>query len=114
MEQGSIADMQPYITAFMRIVELIWQHSRHYCSAPRIIVLLQEVNNMLIDHVSRLFFLKKNVENFQINELKAKIEMKVTENWACFFLSQQLHVNMGRMPADCQRNQTCIAAFRDR
>jgi len=55
MEQGSIADMQPYITAFMRVVELIWQHSRHYCSAPRIIILLQEVNNMLIDHVRLLF-----------------------------------------------------------
>ena len=58
MEQGSIPDMQPYITAFMRVVELIWQHSRHYCSAPRVIVLLQEVNNMLIDHV-REFLVSK-------------------------------------------------------
>ena len=58
MEQGSIPELQASLTAFMRVVELIWQHSRYYRSAPRIIILLQEINNMLIDHVSFYVFLR--------------------------------------------------------
>uniref|UniRef100_H2Y9A0 Dynein axonemal heavy chain 11 n=1 Tax=Ciona savignyi TaxID=51511 RepID=H2Y9A0_CIOSA len=49
MEQGNFPDVKPLLTASMHIVELIWQNSRFYCTAPRVIILLQEINHMLID-----------------------------------------------------------------
>jgi len=51
MEQAEFGQLHSYLSALMRVVELIWQSSAYYCNAPRVIVLLQEVNNMLIDQV---------------------------------------------------------------
>nr|XP_018673081.1 dynein beta chain, ciliary [Ciona intestinalis] len=49
MEQGNFPDVKPLLSASMHVIELIWKHSRYYCIAPRVIVLLQEISNMLID-----------------------------------------------------------------
>ena len=38
-----------YMRPLMHCICLVWGHSKYYCSAARIIVLLQEICNMLID-----------------------------------------------------------------
>ena len=49
VQTASFDDLLTVIRPFMHCVCLVWAHSRYYCSAARIIVLLQEICNMLID-----------------------------------------------------------------
>jgi len=42
-----------HLPALMHVVCLTWSHSRFYCRPGRVVVLLQEVCNFLIDKVSR-------------------------------------------------------------
>jgi dynein heavy chain len=42
-------EMERYLETLMHCVCLIWGHSKYYCSAARIIVLIQEIDNLLIE-----------------------------------------------------------------
>lgn len=52
MEQFDFSELDKIIPAILHTVGLIWANSKYYCRAPRVIVLLQELCNMLIDMVS--------------------------------------------------------------
>jgi dynein heavy chain len=51
MEQYDFSELHKILPAILHIVGLLWANSRFYCSPPRIIVLLQELCNMIIDMV---------------------------------------------------------------
>lgn len=51
MEQFDFSELDKIIPAILHTVGLIWANSKYYCRAPRIIVLLQELCNMLIEMV---------------------------------------------------------------
>ena len=53
MEQFDFSELDKIIPAILHTVGLIWANSKYYCRAPRMIVLLQELCNMLIEMVSR-------------------------------------------------------------
>ena len=52
MEQYDFSELGKVIPPLMHTIGLIWANSKFYCSAPRVIVLLQEVCNMIIEMVS--------------------------------------------------------------
>ena len=52
MEQFDFSELDKIIPAILHTVGLIWANSKYYCRAPRMIVLLQELCNMLIEMVS--------------------------------------------------------------
>ena len=52
MEQFDFSELDKIIPAILHTVGLIWANSKYYCRAPRVIVLLQELCNMLIEMVS--------------------------------------------------------------
>lgn len=54
MEQFDFSELEKIIPAILHTVGLIWANSKYYCRAPRMIVLLQELCNMLIEMVSNL------------------------------------------------------------
>lgn len=49
MEQFDFSELEKVIPAILHTVGLIWANSKYYCRAPRMIVLLQELCNMLIE-----------------------------------------------------------------
>ncbi|XP_058960986.2 dynein beta chain, ciliary-like [Pocillopora verrucosa] len=49
MEQFDFSELDKIIPAILHTVGLIWANSKYYCRAPRMIVLLQELCNMLIE-----------------------------------------------------------------
>jgi dynein heavy chain len=51
MEQYDFTEIEKVLPALMHTIGLIWANSKFYCRPARIIVLLQEMCNMLIDMV---------------------------------------------------------------
>jgi dynein heavy chain len=49
VQNSNFDEMQKQLAPLMHCVCLIWGHSKYYCSAARIIVLLQEICNLLIE-----------------------------------------------------------------
>ncbi|XP_015735401.1 dynein heavy chain 17, axonemal [Coturnix japonica] len=49
MEQTEYSELQPYIDRMLYTVCLTWVHSEHYNTPSRIIVILQEICNLLIE-----------------------------------------------------------------
>nr|CAB3238531.1 dynein beta chain, ciliary-like [Phallusia mammillata] len=76
MEQGNFEEVRPYLTATMRVVELIWQHSRYYCKAPRVIVLLQEVNNMLISQ-AHSYIAPDEIFKAEVEDVQDRLEVAI-------------------------------------
>ena len=52
MEQYDFTEIEKILPALMHTIGLIWANSKFYCRPSRIIVLLQEMCNMLIEMVS--------------------------------------------------------------
>lgn len=50
-EQAEFDECEPYLAPLMHTVCLIWTHSQYYNTPARIIVLLQEMCNMIINQV---------------------------------------------------------------
>ena len=51
MEQYDFTEIEKVLPALMHTIGLIWVNSKFYCRPARIIVLLQEMCNMLIEMV---------------------------------------------------------------
>ncbi|XP_072167681.1 dynein beta chain, ciliary [Diadema setosum] len=49
MDEVEFPDLMPRLAPLMHTICLIWSHSNYYNKAPRIIVLLQEICNLLIE-----------------------------------------------------------------
>ena len=64
MEQYDFSELDKILPAILHVVGLLWANSKYYCSAPRIIVLLQELCNMIIEMVSVQNFMRKKVRTF--------------------------------------------------
>lgn len=56
-EEQSFTDLEPLIPALFHTLALIWTHSHFYCRPPRIVTLLTEFCNLLIDKVCLLICL---------------------------------------------------------
>ncbi|KAH0621502.1 hypothetical protein JD844_022872 [Phrynosoma platyrhinos] len=74
LEESSFSNTKRLIAPLFHTICLIWTHSKYYCFPNRIVVLLQEFCNLLIDReifTSAIDFLK--LEKIEIGGLKGKI-----------------------------------------
>ena len=60
-EQSDFDESGPQLPPMMHTVCLIWVHSQYYNTPARIIVLLQEMCNMIINHVNIILFYDLNI-----------------------------------------------------
>lgn len=49
LEQAELPEMHMFLPPLMHNIGLLWGNSKHYCKPGRIVVLLQEIGNMLIE-----------------------------------------------------------------
>ena len=56
MEECDYLELEQKIPAILHVVCLIWANAKHYQQPARLIVLLQEITNLLIDLVSHCTF----------------------------------------------------------
>jgi dynein heavy chain len=52
LEEGDYTDVSQQLAPMMNTICLVWANSKYYCQPPRIIVLLQEIGNLIIELVS--------------------------------------------------------------
>ena len=52
LEEGEFQELEKRIPALYHVVCLIWAHSTHYQKPARLVVLMQEITNFLIELVS--------------------------------------------------------------
>ena len=74
MEQYDFTEIEKVLPALMHTIGLIWANSKFYCRPARIIVLLQEMCNMLIDMV-RIKRKKSTCRNWTFRQLLVKLKM---------------------------------------
>ena len=51
MEEGEYAELEQKFPPLFHLICLVWSHSQHYRQPSRLVVLLQEITNLLIELV---------------------------------------------------------------
>lgn len=51
MEEGDFEELEQRLPAIYHLICLIWSHSKHYQQPSRLVVLLQEIANLMIELV---------------------------------------------------------------
>lgn len=51
LEETDFADVGPYLKPLMHVVCLVWANSRYYCNSGKIIILLKQICNLIIQQV---------------------------------------------------------------
>jgi len=54
LEETDFAEVAPCLQPLMHTVCLVWANSQYYCNSARIIVLLRQICNLLIEQVQSL------------------------------------------------------------
>ena len=52
MEECDFLELEQRFRPMFHIICLVWANSKHYCQPARLIVLLQEISNLVLDLVS--------------------------------------------------------------
>lgn len=52
MEECDFLELEQRFHPMFHIICLVWANSKHYCQPARLIVLLQEISNLVLDLVS--------------------------------------------------------------
>ncbi|XP_032221173.2 dynein beta chain, ciliary [Nematostella vectensis] len=82
MEQYDFSELHKILPAILHVCGLLWANSKFYCSAPRIIVLLQELCNMIIE-MARTYLDPAEIFKSEIEEAYEKVR-KAIENCMLF------------------------------
>ena len=59
MEECDYLELEQRIPALFHVICLVWANTRHYQQPARIVVLLQEVTNLLIEQVRLAYIVDK-------------------------------------------------------
>ena len=52
LEECEYAELEQKFPPLFHTISLVWRHSRHYKQPSRLVVLLQEISNLIIELVS--------------------------------------------------------------
>uniref|UniRef100_A0A8C2BI93 Dynein axonemal heavy chain 11 n=1 Tax=Cyprinus carpio TaxID=7962 RepID=A0A8C2BI93_CYPCA len=88
-EEQSFADLEPLIPALFHTLALIWTHSHFYCRPPRIVTLLTEFCNLLIDKAS-VYLIPEELFKMELEEGMDRVRKAIQVFWA-FKRSFQQH-----------------------
>ncbi|KAG9277586.1 dynein heavy chain 11, axonemal-like [Astyanax mexicanus] len=75
-EERSFTDLEPLLPALFHTLALIWTHSRFYCCPPRIVTLLTEFCNLLIDK-AMVFLIPEELFKMELEEGVERVQRAV-------------------------------------
>ncbi|KAI2663319.1 Dynein axonemal heavy chain 11 [Labeo rohita] len=79
-EERSFTDLEPLIPALFHTLALIWTHSHFYCRPPRIVTLLTEFCNLLIDKAS-VYLIPEELFKMELEEGMDRVRKAVQVFW---------------------------------
>ncbi|XP_071447818.1 dynein beta chain, ciliary [Hetaerina americana] len=77
LEETDFADVEPYLHPLMHVVCLIWANSCYYCNSSRIIVLLREICNLIIEQAKR-FLDPSSIFQSDLDEAMQRIQLSIS------------------------------------
>ncbi|XP_078083834.1 dynein axonemal heavy chain 11 [Mustelus asterias] len=76
MEESNFSEIGPLIAPLFHTICLIWSHSRYYCFPSRIIVLLQEFCNLIINQALN-YLIPEEIFKVEIEEALEKVQLTI-------------------------------------
>ncbi|XP_072903303.1 LOW QUALITY PROTEIN: dynein axonemal heavy chain 11 [Hemitrygon akajei] len=76
LEESNFPDIERLIAPLFHTICLIWSHSRYYCFPSRIIVLLQEFCNLIINQASN-YLVPEEIFKVEIEEALEKVRVAI-------------------------------------
>ncbi|KAM3917468.1 dynein axonemal heavy chain 11-like [Leptodactylus fuscus] len=102
LEESNFPDIEDFFRPLFHSIFLIWTNCHQYCSPQRIIVLLQEFCNLLIDRTEN-FLLPEEIFKMELEEGLERVQM-ATEMFKCFKKTYTLYVEkVALCAANCDR-----------
>ncbi|XP_064420110.1 dynein heavy chain 9, axonemal [Latimeria chalumnae] len=101
LEESNFPDIEPLILPLFHTICLIWSHSRYYCFPARVIILLQEFCNLLIDRTFT-YLISEELFKMELEEGMEKVQQTIQickKFKKCFFQYQEkiaLHHKEGK------------------
>ncbi|XP_048056692.1 dynein axonemal heavy chain 11 isoform X1 [Megalobrama amblycephala] len=88
-DERSFTDLEPLIPTLFHTLALIWTHSHFYCRPPRIVTLLTEFCNLLIDKAS-VYLIPEELFKMELEEGMDRVRKAIQVFWT-FKRSFQQH-----------------------
>ncbi|XP_067892376.1 dynein axonemal heavy chain 11 [Heterodontus francisci] len=76
LEESNFPEIEPLIAPLFHTICLIWSHSRYYCFPSRIIVLLQEFCNLIINQALN-YLVPEEIFKVEIEEALEKVQLTI-------------------------------------
>ncbi|KAM4697873.1 dynein axonemal heavy chain 11-like [Rhinophrynus dorsalis] len=76
LEESNVPDIESFIVPLFHTISLIWTQSKYYCFPGRIIVLLQEFCNLLIDQALN-FLIPEEIFKMELEEGLERVQQTV-------------------------------------
>ena len=86
LETIEFIDIQHLLNPLFHTICLIWSHCKHYCKPNRIVVLIQEINNLIIKRTT-LFLQPDELFQMDHGEVSNKLDtclIVLNEYYTCF------------------------------
>ncbi|XP_007888401.2 dynein axonemal heavy chain 11-like [Callorhinchus milii] len=94
LEEVNFSEVEPLIPPLFHTICLIWSHSKYYCFPPRIIVLLQEFCNLLINQALN-YLTPEEIFKVELEEAqeKVRITIHILRSFKTCFHQHQLNIS---------------------
>ncbi|XP_043549538.1 dynein axonemal heavy chain 11 isoform X1 [Chiloscyllium plagiosum] len=76
LEESNFTEIEPLITPLFHTICLIWSHSRYYCFPSRIIILLQEFCNLIINQALN-YLVPEEIFKVETEEALEKVQLAI-------------------------------------
>lgn len=77
IEETDFSETKPLLKPLMHVVCLLWANSKYYCQSSRLIVLLKQICNLLIDRAKR-FLDPSSIFHSDIDEAMQRIALSMS------------------------------------
>ncbi|XP_034234645.1 dynein beta chain, ciliary [Thrips palmi] len=76
LEDTDFADATPLLRPLLHTVCLVWAHSRYYCNSNRLVVLLRQICNLLIQQAKR-YLDPSSIFQSDVDEAKQRVQLSI-------------------------------------
>ncbi|KAG8321110.1 hypothetical protein J6590_052486 [Homalodisca vitripennis] len=77
LEETDFADVSPCLKPLMHVVCLVWANSRYYCNSGKIIILLKQICNLIIQQAKR-YLDPTSIFQTDVDEAKQRVQLSIT------------------------------------
>ncbi|XP_069702004.1 dynein beta chain, ciliary-like [Periplaneta americana] len=94
MENTDFKDVQPLLRPLIHCVALVWANSRYYCTSPKIITLVREISNLLIQECTK-FLDPGSLFQGEVDETRENVEKCIKGLEAFRNIFEEYRANLG-------------------